>query len=966
MNPNRSTWLRVKSLFWRANEASHASDVLQAASATTADAARRMLAVDSGLLTDLPLEDAIPISGSHSAAWLFSAGMLVAARFEIVQPLGRGGMGEVYEAVDRLKNVSVALKLVLPNRDIDPQVADQLLRREFSLAQMVTHPNICRIYDPYLHQPDGGPPIVVVSMELLRGKTLAGVLEERGRLPVEEVAEIARQLAAGVDAAHAAGIVHRDLKPSNIILVDGNGCKRVVITDFGLARRAARQSISHLSRAVAGTLRYMAPEQIQGAADKRSDLYSFAIIIYELLTGELPFTGDSDLSLALSRLSDPPKDPGTLLPGLSLAWRAALLRGLAREPEGRFQSADELIRAVSTPPGQLVLWRRVLAVRLQSRPAVLRWGAALLLVLLAAGIAVGIWRRPPSAHFPVFTRILVADLRHGPTADGALLGAGASLAAAVAQSPHLAVMRPAQLGNTLAKMGRSDQSALDDPTLRELAMRTGEGAVLSGAISQDRGYSLRLRLEAVGSAPRRPSAAIEREFDAADEKQLFDAIASAASWVRKLSGEGKEELEEQNARPEDLTTGSWEAMRLLQEARARRGNDPRAALVFAKEALDLDPDFAAAESLSANLHTDLRQYQEAFDGYRHALELIKKRNVTGRERYEIEAAYDDDTGNDEDSLANYEAWSAHFPHDFLPHFYRGHLLFHKGDDQGALAELQRAQQLGPSEFVVYPHLAAAYLANGKFESARGCATRLRQLGEDDWALEVEGLILLAQHRFNEAAEKVAPLTTRTDGVFSAVGARYVASALADAGRLHDAEEVLARADAEQGAGSAARLAERRLQIAFLRWAQGDRERADTALASTAGHLDNPESLSLAAALFARVGDLHAANGILTVMSRWPNVPRVDQALQRAKAAIAVARHQHGGSAFRGPAGGKPASALDLEFRLYAARLAGDEAAAERVRREIQERKDILLTWDAQLAPPGLYWLASCAGDCRPR
>jgi tetratricopeptide (TPR) repeat protein/tRNA A-37 threonylcarbamoyl transferase component Bud32 len=966
MNPTPSTWVRVKSLFLRASEASRPGSVLDAASGATADAARRMLATGSGFLTDLEVEDAIPApNGKHHAPWLFSPGTLVASRFEIVQPLGRGGMGEVYEAHDQVKNVSVALKVVLPNRDIDPQIADRLLRREFSLAQMVSHRNICRIYDPYLHQPAQGPPMLVVSMELLRGKTLAAFLEERGRVDPKEVVEIARQLAAGIDAAHAAGIVHRDLKPSNVLLTEDDGRLRVVITDFGLARHAAAQTVTQLSRAVAGTLRYMAPEQITGHPDKRSDLYTFALILYELLTGELPFTGDSDLTVALSRLSTQPRDPATIDPSVSLAWRATLFRGLARQPEKRFQSAGELIRAIEAPDRPLLLWQRVLTTRLRSKPAVVRWG--LLTALAATAILMAVLLRPPANRFPGFGRILIADLRHPATGDGALLGAGASLVAAVEQSPHLAVVRPAELGSTLAKMGRHSGSPIDEQGLRELAMRTGESAVLSGTISKGDGYSLRLQLEAMGTDPRRPAAAVQREFKAADEKDVFDAIASAASWVRKLSGEGARELDEQSARPEDLTTGSWEAMRLLQEARARRAaNDSRSAAVFVKEALDLDPEFAAAESFSADVHTDLRQYREAFEDYRHALELIKKRNVTGRERYEIEAAYDADAGNQEDSLRTYEAWIAHFPQDYLPHFYRGHSLFHQGKYQAALGELQRAQQLSPSTYVIFPHLAAAYLATGQYEPAEGCAARLGELGEDDWALEVEGLILLAQHRFEEAADKVAPLAARTDGLFSSMGPRYIASALADSGRLHDAEVALARADTERETNSRARFAERELDIAYLRWLRGDSGGTRTALTSAAQDLDNPDSLSLASALFARLGDLSSARRVLSLMNRWPNLPRVAKALERARAELELAAHRGETTTFATGSYENLASALDLESLLYRARTVGKDAAAERVRSAIRERKDIFLSWDDRHAPPGLYWLASCQGSCRPR
>ncbi len=966
MNPSPSAWARVKSLFFRAGEASRPSEVLSAEPGSAADAARRMLAAaESGLLSNLELdEDAATTADTHSSRWLLTQGMLVASRFEIVQPIGRGGMGEIYEAIDHVKDLSVALKVVLPNPTIDPQTADRLLRREVSLAQMVSHRNICRIFDPYLHQPQQGPSMLVVSMEMLRGRTLSAVLADRGRLDAGEAADIARQLAAGIDAAHAAGVVHRDLKPSNVILVAEDGVQRVVITDFGLARRATAQTVTKLSKAVAGTLRYMAPEQIQGRADRRSDLYTFAFILFELLTGELPFTGDSDLSLALNRLCCQPRDPGTLAPGISLAWRAALLRGLSREPERRFRTARELTDAIDAPKPFVILWSRILAFRWQAIPSLAR--LALLVALVSTWSIIALLLRPTPSLFPAFSRILIAELQHVETKDGALLGADATLAAAVGQSPHLSVVRPSELTSTLAKMGRSQGSPIDEATVRQLAMRTGYGVVLFGSISKGRSYVLHLRIEGMGRDPRRAAVADERKFEAPDDKALFGAIASAASWVRKLSGEGARDLDEQNARPEDLTTSSWEALRLLEEARARRAaNDPQGALVFAKEALDLDPEFAAAESFSADTHTDLRQFKEGFEGYRRALDLVKKRNVTGRERYQIEAAYNADAGDDQASLTTYAAWIAHFPQDYLPHFYLGYLQFHQGDYQGSLAELQRAQQLGPLEFFILPHQAAAYLANEQFERAQECANRLRTLGENDWAIEVEGLMLLARHRFVDAAQKIAPLATRKDGVFSSVGPRYVASALADAGRLHDAEQALLRADVERGRNSLARFADRELEIAYLRWAQGDFNGVRVVLAPVVKDLDNPDSLSLAGALFARIGDLNSASRVLALMGGWPLVPVVVKASARVRAEIGLATNER--RVLDGIAGSQklPHSLLDLESLLYAAR-SKKTGKVESIRREILARRDVVLGWDERHAPPGLYWLSVCEANCRAR
>jgi tetratricopeptide (TPR) repeat protein len=923
-----------------------------------------MLAAEEASVGEFQIAETITTPAQENLRWLFDPGTLVASRFEIIRPIGRGGMGEVYEACDQVKNISVALKVVLANPAISPETAAGLLRRECSLAQLVSHRNICRIYDPYVHRPADGSPMLVISMELLRGKTLAAALAEHGRLDATAVADIGRQLAAGIDAAHAAGVVHRDLKPSNVMLVEEESQTRAVITDFGLARQAATQTVTQLSKAVAGTLRYMAPEQIEGRTDRRSDLYTFALILFELLTGEFPFTGKSDLALALNRLSAEPKDPASARPGISVAWRSALLRGLSREPQRRFQSASTLMEAIDAPRSGLVLWLGLLVLRARAAPRRVRLAA--LVVLLSAGIAAIVLPRPAST-FPSFSRLLISDLQRVATNDGALLGAGASLTAAVAQSPHLSVVRSRDLAGTLAKMGIRADLPLSEPTVRQLALRSGQNAVLFGSIAAGRRYSLHLRLERMGDSPRRPAAAVERDFQAADSKDLFGTIASAAAWVRKVSGEGVRELNEQNARPEDLTTPSWEALRLLQEARVRRSaNDPEGALVFAKEALDLDPEFAAAEAFRADTYGDLRRYKESFDSYKRALEFVKNRNVTGRERYVIEATYDVDIGDDEDSLVTYAAWMTHFPKDYLPRFYSGFLSFHRGDYQKAITGLQSALELDPSQSFILPHLAEAYLAGGQFEQAQRCAVRLLELGENDWSIEVRSLMLLAQHRFDEAATEVAPLASRKQGIFSSAGPRYLASALADSGRLHDAEEALLSSGSGREADSLPGSADRQLEVAFLRWAQGNTIGCRRALGNSVDNMDNPDGLSLAGTLMARLGDLDAARRVLSRTGRWPQVPKVVRAIQRIRAEIALASHAQGADAMLARIQDRVLSGLDLECLLHAARSAGNDTQIARWRKEIMNRKDVLLSWDEHSIPPGIYWMASCQQPCRPR
>src|SRR5512139_2114931 len=211
----------------------------------------------------------------------FLPGMRFGDRYRIVERLGRGATGEVYRADDLKLGQPVALKFLPPHLAEDPD-ARARIRNEVRVARQVSHPNVCRVYD--IAEADG---YVFISMEYVDGEDLRSVLRRLGRPSREKVAEIARQLCAGLAAAHESGVLHRDLKPANI-MIDGRG--RVRIADFGLA--SFQQELP--DGAVAGTPAYMAPELFAGApASTRADIYALGVVLYELVTGRSPFPGAS-------------------------------------------------------------------------------------------------------------------------------------------------------------------------------------------------------------------------------------------------------------------------------------------------------------------------------------------------------------------------------------------------------------------------------------------------------------------------------------------------------------------------------------------------------------------------------------------------------------------------------------------------------------------------------------------------
>lgn len=288
----------------------------------------------------------------------FAPGDLLAGRYRIVRLLGSGGMGEVYEAEDRELHESVALKIIRPEIASNPRILARF-KREIQLARRVTHPNVCRIYDVAYHlsRSDAGVPekkISFVSMELLHGRTLAARLRDGGPLATAEALPIVRQLAAGLDAAHAASIIHRDFKSANVMLVPSgdSGPQRAVITDFGLAHEAGKAvDAARLTDTgmLIGTPDYMAPEQLEeGPLGPATDVYALGVVMFEMVTGRLPFDGTTPLSIALSRLKQAAPSPRRWVPDLDPRWEAVILRCLERDPARRYQSAGEVAAALES------------------------------------------------------------------------------------------------------------------------------------------------------------------------------------------------------------------------------------------------------------------------------------------------------------------------------------------------------------------------------------------------------------------------------------------------------------------------------------------------------------------------------------------------------------------------------------------------------------------------------------------
>jgi hypothetical protein len=302
-------------------------------------------------LVDIIIRDELELDASPSQITTFHQGFVIAERYRIERFIGRGGMGEVYSALDDLTGKRVALKTVLCTAADDPRAIRKLFGEVLN-AQRVSHPHVFKIYDLHEHFDENRGRVPFFTMEYIEGESLGLRLRRKGALRMAEARPLAEQLLAGLAAAHAKGVLHLDFKSDNVLLRESALGPEAVIMDFGLSRMAdvdSRQRTSERLQGV-GTLPYMSIEQLECRANlgPAADVYAFGVVLYEMLTGQLPFRADSLSALLLKQLTDRPVPPTRLVPSLSANLEAFVLRCLSRQAAGRYENAAHALAALQS------------------------------------------------------------------------------------------------------------------------------------------------------------------------------------------------------------------------------------------------------------------------------------------------------------------------------------------------------------------------------------------------------------------------------------------------------------------------------------------------------------------------------------------------------------------------------------------------------------------------------------------
>lgn len=609
----------------------------------------------------------------------FHPGDLLAERYRIVGVLGQGGMGEVYETEDQDMRERVALKVIGSQAGVDKSWVERF-RREVQLARRVTHPNVCRVFDLQHHRA-GDQDVIFLTMELVRGETLAARLGRAGRLSIGDSLPIAVQLCAALQSAHQAGVLHRDFKCGNVMLVGSGPEVRAVVTDFGTAllMDPSQSSIHTATGALVGTPAYMSPEQLAGKElTPASDIYSLGLVLYEMVTGRRPFESDSAWTEAMKRLNEDPEPPSSVVPEIGAVWNSTILRCVERDPAQRFSSAQEVSDSLEGTE-----------VRPKARMKKWLWAFAAVLVPALVLVFAMVFRAHPTRALTAKDMVVLADFTNNTgeqVFDGTLKEA---LAIDLEQSPLLNILPDLKLAQVLKLMGRQGGDRLTPDVAREICLRSNSRALIAGSIARlDSHYAIHLK--ATECQTGNLLGASEAEADS--HENTLQALGQAAAILRSKVGESLASVQRFDRPLPEVTTSSLEALQAYSEAggiRSKKG--PAAAIPFFQRAVDLDPNFALAHYSLAASYFNLRQFDLGAENFRRAYEL--RNRVSEFEKYTISGLYLLGHGDLPNSAQQYQLLIQEYPNSASSHGNLAIIYLTLGQYADAAKEEEQARRL---------------------------------------------------------------------------------------------------------------------------------------------------------------------------------------------------------------------------------------------------------------------------------
>jgi eukaryotic-like serine/threonine-protein kinase len=692
------------------------------------------------------------------------------SHYRILEKIGAGGMGEVYLAEDMKLGRKVAIKILSEEYTTNK---DRLHRfeQEAAAASNLNHPNILTIHE--VGSDDGRH---FIATEYIDGVTLRRKAAE-APMEIRQILDIAIQVASALEEAHSAGIVHRDIKPDNI-MVRRNGYVKVL--DFGLAKLtetvdrspldpdAATRVLVHTDAGVVmGTSHYMSPEQARGKpVDARSDIWSLGVVIYEMVAGRTPFSGETSTDVIVAITQKEPPPIARFAPDVPAELDWIVNKALRKDRDERYQTIKELLTDLRRLKQRLEFEQElertsspdmvtkstvstVAAPTIQDRALRTaektvthvssaeyiatgikrhKIAAALITFVFIAAIAGGYYlyahRTQPLAERDTVLLTDFVNTTGEPVFDGTLKQA---LAVHLGQTPFLNLFPEDRVRETLRFMGKSPDERITRDIGREICERQGIKAMLTGSIAS-LGTNYVITLEAIN--PRSGEPIARENAEAESKEKVLAALGTAASNLRKKLGESLSSIQKYDVNIEQATTSSLEALKAFAMGdEERRKGRARESLVFYKRAVELDPNFAMAHARIGVHYFNQEQIETSKQFIQKAYDLRDR--VSERERlYIAEKYYNYVTGERDKAVETLQTWVKLYPDDFVPHNNLSINYKILGRHDEALRESLEAVRLSPNNTAARVNVISSFISLGRFDEAEQAIGELAKINPD--------------------------------------------------------------------------------------------------------------------------------------------------------------------------------------------------------------------------------------------
>jgi len=653
-------------------------------------------------------------------------GSTFAGRYQVIEELGKGGMGKVYKVLDTKIKEKIALKLIKPEIASDRETIERF-SNELKLARKIRHKNVCGMFD--IGEAEGAH---FITMEYVGGEDLKTMLRMSTGLTAGTVLSIGRQICHGLAEAHSLGVVHRDLKPQNIIIDKGGNAK---IMDFGIARSMREKGITG-GGIVIGTPEYMSPEQTEAKdVDQRSDIYSLGVILYEMATGRVPFEGETALSVAIKHKTEIPKDPKAINPNIPDDLKRLILRCLEKDKAKRYQSAAEVEAELEKIEKGIPTTQRITPERapLTSREITVKFTlkklylpALLFAAVIIAGIVV--WkvlprRKPapfPSDNKPSLAVMYFENNTGDENLDHWRKALSELITADLTQSKYINVLSGDRLFNILKKQNLLDAKSFSSDDLKKVAEEGGVENILRGSYAKA-GETIRINttLQNMKSGEILGTEKVEGK----GEEAIFAAVDEL---TRKVKADFKLTPQEISADFDreigKITTSSPEAYKYYVEAR-KQHQDRKApeAIELYQKAVSIDPGFAMAYRGMAAAYGNIGSIKKQREAIQKAMELVDR--VAERERYLIQGQfYYSDPKTYNKAIESFDKLVELYPDDPIGTNYLGNVY-------NRLEEWDKALRFHETAFQVHKDVLSCTVFAGTCENL-GLFQKAREVYED--------------------------------------------------------------------------------------------------------------------------------------------------------------------------------------------------------------------------------------------